>query len=456
MNTPQANAAELSRRDFIRGGSAAATLLGMFGAVELKAEGPGSAEVKKVTRPKVKVGVIGLGPRGREIVGTLQLQAEADLAAICDHYPAMLRRSAANAPEAKQVEDYKAILGDKEIKAVVVATPSHKHRDIAIEALKAGKHVYCEAPMATTLEDARAIAAAARDALGQVFQPGLALRSDPQRQFLLQFVRSKAAGDPLMARAQWNKKQQWRLAASTPEREKEINWRLDKNVSLGLAGEIGIHQFDMMNWLLKARPEAITAFGGVLYWRDDGREVPDTAQFVFEYPGGVQGIFEATLANSFDGDYEVLYGTYAAILLRGNKAWMFKEVDSPLLGWEVYARKDVFYKETGIALVADATKLIPQSDKPAEESPYANTPLFFALEAFLTNVNDVTTAVEDFKDTYGTDDKKKLAKHLATLKKQPAATWKEGLETAVIAIRANEALMARKRVTLGKELFELA
>ena len=454
MSTQQDNAAEVSRRDFIRGGSVA-TLLGMFGAVELKADTTGSTETKKATGPKVKLGIIGLGPRGREIIGTLQLQPEAEIASICDHYAPMLRRSAANVPGAKQTDDYKTILEDKEIKSVVIATPSHKHRDITIEALKAGKHVFCEAPMATTLDDARAIATAARNAVGQVFQPAHVLRSDPQRHFLLQFVRSGAAGHPLMARAQWNKKQSWRQASPNAERAEEINWRLDKKLSLGLAGEIGIHQIDMMSWLLKQRPTAVTGFGGILHWTD-GRDVPDTAQFVFEYPGGVQGIFEATLANSFDADYEMLYGTYAAIMLRGNKAWMFKEVDSPLLGWEVYARKDVFYKETGIALVANATKLVAQGDNPVEEAPYANTPLFFALEAFLTNVNDVSTAVEDFKDTYGTDDKAKLAKHLATLDKQPAATWKEGLEATVVAIKANEALMAGKRVSFAKELFELA
>jgi predicted dehydrogenase len=368
----------------------------------------------------------------------------------------MLRRSAANAPGAKQTADYKSILEDKEIKAVLIATPSHKHRDIAIEAIKAGKHVYCEAPMATTLEDAKAIAAAARGAVGQVFQPGLPLRSDPQRHFLLQFVRSGAAGHPLSARAQWNKKQSWRQASPNPEREKEINWRLDKKISLGLAGEIGIHQIDMMTWLLKVRPTAVTAFGGVLHWTEDKREVPDTAQFVFEYPGGVQGIFEATLANSFDADYEMLYGTYAAIMLRGSKAWMFKEVDSPLLGWEVYARKDVFYQETGIALVANATKLDVQGDAAKETEPYSHTALALALQAFLNNVNDVGTAVEDFKELFGTDDKKKLEKHLATVKTLPAATWKEGLEAAVVAIKANEALMAGKRVMIGKELFELA
>src|SRR6185369_8864283 len=106
----------------------------------------------------------------------------------------------------------------------------------------------------------------------------------------------------------------------------------------------------------------------------------------------VQGIFEASLANSFDGDYEMLYGTDAAVMLRGTKAWMFKEVDSPLLGWEVYARKDVFYKETGIALVANATKLSPQAES-LEDVPYSKTALGFALEAFVNNVTEISTSV---------------------------------------------------------------
>ena len=452
MTTPR-NAVDLTRRDFIRG-SSVASLMGMLGAVELRAETPKEGERKPAGGPKVKLGVIGLGPRGRDVLSALLLQPDAELVVLCDHYDKSLNRSAGNVPGAKTTADYKTILADKEIKAVIIATPSHQHKEIALAALEAGKHVYCEAPLASTIEDTKIMAAAARAAVGQVFQPGLAMRADPQRHFLMQFVRSGATGHPVLARAQWHKKQSWRQTSPNAEREKEINWRLDKKLSTGLAGEIGIHQMDMMSWLLKAKPTAVTAFGGVLHWTD-GREVADTAQFVFEYPGGAQALYDVTLANSFDGDYEMLYGTDAAVMLRGTKAWMFKEVDAPLLGWEVYARKDVFYKETGIALVANATKLSPAAEN-AEEAPYSNAALALALEAFINNVNEISTAVEDAKDTFGTNDKKKLAKHLATVKTMSAPTWKEGLEAAVVAFKANEALVSGKRVTYEKEWFELA
>src|SRR6185295_19305559 len=123
----------------------------------------------------------------------------AETVAICDTYPAMLSRGAKDAPKAIQTKDYKTILDNKDINAVIVATPTHLHKEIVLAALKAGKHVYCEAPLAHTIEDAREIALAAKAAKKQIFQAGLQMRSDPQRQFLLPFIRSGALGKPVLA-----------------------------------------------------------------------------------------------------------------------------------------------------------------------------------------------------------------------------------------------------------------
>lgn len=453
MNTVESNISDVTRRDFLRG-SSLATLMTLLGGVELKAAAPRNAEGKELIGPKVPLGVIGLGPRGREILDALQRIPEAEIIAICDTYGPMLRRSANNVSGARAVEDYRAILEDKSIQAVLVATPTHQHKEIVLAALEAGKHVYCEAPMANTIEDTKTIARTARAAVGQVFQTGLAMRSDPQRSFLLTFIRSGAIGRFLMTRAQWHKKQSWRQSSPNAEREKDINWRLSEELSLGLIGEVGIHQIDLFNWYLKGLPKAVTGWGEVLCWKD-GRRVPDTIQAVFEYPEGVQGLYDAMLSNSFDADYEVFYGINAAIMQRATKSWLFKEVDSPLLGWEVYAKKDVFYKETGIALVADATKSVKQVEAEAEEPPYANTILTHAMESFLTNVGLVNGAVEDFKATFGSIDKTVLAGQLSELALSPAAGWKEGLEATVTVIQANEAITHRKRIEFREEWFEL-
>lgn len=440
-----------NRRDFLRGGSMAA-VMAMMGGVELAAQTTNAPAASANALPKVKVAVIGLGAWGREIVNTLMRLPQAEVAAVCDNYAAFLKRGGALAPSAKAVADYKEILGDKDIAAVVIATPTHLHKQVVLESIKAGKHVYCEAPLANTIEDARAIALAAKTAPDLVFQAGFQLRSDPQRHFLLPFIRSGALGKNIVARAQWHKKQSWRASSPNPAREKEMNWRLDKELSTGLVGELGSHSIDQAMWYLNARPVAINGYGGILFWKD-GREIPDTVQVVIEFPGGVNMLYDATLANSFDGNYELIYGSDSAVLMRDSKAWLFKEVDAPLLGWEVYARKDTFGAETGIALVAGASKM--KSDKPVEILPFTNTPLWFALGNFLRSSSDVSIARKDFVDSFGADDPDSLKEHLAKTARQPGSTWQEGYEATIIGIKAHEAIATGKKAALTPDLYEL-
>jgi predicted dehydrogenase len=459
MSQPENDEAGFNRRDFLKGGSFAA-LMTMMGGVQLLAQPTNAVDTSmKFDLPKVKVGLIGLGPWGREILDQLGRLEQADVAAICDNYPAMVRRSASKAPQAAQVEDYKAILDNKDIQAVVVATPSYLHKDIALAALKAGKHVYCEAPLAATVEDARDIALAAKNSIGQVFQAGLQMRSSPQRIFLLPFIRSGALGKSIMARSQWHKKQSWRASSPNADREKVINWRLNQATSPGLIGEIGIHALDQAGWYFNVEPVAVTGFGSTMLWKD-GRNVPDTVQTVVEYPEGLRLSYDATLASSFDGEYELLSGSEATIMMRFDNvgkevAWMFKEVDSALLGWEVYARKDNFYKETGIVLAAGSSKQTALVDKPAADAPAALPPLYYALEAFLSNCAEVSAAVEDFKTMFEVRDKAALATTLRSLTPRPYANYQDGYAATVLALKANEAVNGNKRIELNKEWFEL-
>jgi len=286
---------DFNRRDFIKGSSFAA-LMTMMGGVELMAQPATERKLSTLgPKPKVKVGLIGLGPWGRELLDQLGRLEQADIAAICDSYPAMVRRSATKAPGAAQLSDYQEILSNKEITSVIVATGSHEHKDIVLAALAAGKHVYCEAPLANTIDDARTIALAAKAAAGQVFQPGLQGRSDPQRKFLYPFIRSGALGKSVMARAQWHKKQSWRQVSPNGDREKAINWRLDQATSPGLVGEIGIHAIDQAAWMLNLTPVAVTGFGSTMLW-DDGRDVPDTVEAIIEFENGIRMNYNASLA----------------------------------------------------------------------------------------------------------------------------------------------------------------
>jgi predicted dehydrogenase len=433
----------------------------MLGGVELfRPRAAGAAESETLHGPPVNLAVVGLGVWGREILTTLTRVPEANIVAICDTYPAFLRRAGKFADKAEQVADYQKILDNKEIKAVFIATPTFKHRELAVAALQAGKHVYCEAPLATTIEDARAIALAAKNTPQLVFQAGLQNRSEPQRAFVLTFIRSGAIGKPLMARAQWFKKESWRQTAPNPDREKELNWRLDQATSLGLVGELGIHHIDCDSWFFNAQPVAASGFGAIRHW-NDGRTVADTVQSIIEYPEGLTECWEGTLANSFLGNHEVFCGSDAAIMMREQRAWLFKEVDAPLLGWEVYAKKETVCEETGIVLRAGASKSTDEAapTKPGETPPPpppTKTTLEWALGNFLTNVNNLSAAVEDYTALFDIKDKAALAKALAEVKLQPAASYKDGYDATVTVIKAQEAIVKATRIAFSKEWFELS
>jgi predicted dehydrogenase len=428
--TPNRDRGALDRRDFLKR-SSLAPLAAMVG-IEIRPPrtetSPGRPTYSRLRgTEQVSFGLIGFGEWGREIASTLDRIPNARVAAVSDSFPLMLQRAQRAVAGAEVHEDYRRVLDDPAISAVIVATPTHLHRQIAVDALSAGKNVYCEAPLAHSIEDARAIAEAARGASGQVFQTGMLYRSNPQHREVFQFIRSGALGRATYARAQWNRKQSWRRPPATRDREQELNWRLNSEVSLGLIGEVGIHQLDTLSWILQRNPLSVTGFGQIMHW-SDGRQVPDTVQALVEYPAGLHFTYNGTLTSSFDGEYDMFYGSDSTIMMRDSKAWMFKEVDAPLLGWEVYARKDRFYRESGIALVADATQLDAQGIDPTADDPNVESPLYYALEEFIDN------------NLHGPF--------------PSSAGYKVGYDATVAAVKANEAITGNQRVQIEPALFD--
>lgn len=421
------NSDSLDRRNFLKK-SSLGTLAGMMVTGERIPTEKRPQTRKSSGNDRLNMAVIGFGTWGREVAATIGRIEEASLAAVCDTYEVMLRRAQRSHSGISTHLDYREILDNPDIPAVVVATPTHLHRQIVIDALDAGKHVYCEAPLASSIDDARAIARAARAATGQIFQGGVMYRTEPQYRSVFQFIRTGVLGRTVMGRAQWHVKDSWRRTSPSGSRERALNWRLDAELSTGLVGEIGIQQLDTANWIMGSLPVAVTGFGGVLFWRD-GRQVADSIQTVLEYSSGERMIFDASLVSSFDAMYDIFYGSDATIMLREGKAWMFKEVDAAELGWEVYARKDKFYKETGIALLANATKLDALGQDPTADDPNAETPLRHALHAFVENY---------FFGPY-----------------LPVMDYQKSFEATVVAIKANEAVSGNTRIEFLPEWFEI-
>ncbi len=424
---------KLSRRNFLKK-STLGTLAGSVATTGAMASGQ-RIPVEQFVRSQsdapddlVACAVIGFGAWGREISKAIDEIEDTELTAICDNFPLMLRRAQRAHPNARREADYRTILDDDSIKSIFIATPTHLHREIAIAALEAGKHVYCEVPLAHTIEDARAIAQAAAARPDQIFQCGLLYRTEPQYRSVFGFVRSGALGRPAMTRSQWHYKDSWRRTSSSTQRANDLNWRLDDNLSLGLIGEVGIQQIDTTIWMLGDLPTSVSGFGTVAFWKD-GRDVADTVQSILKFPGGEHMMYDATLVSGFDAMYDLLYGSDSTIILRDNKAWMFKEVDAPQLGWEVYARKDRFYKETGIALLANATKLEALGQDPTADDPNAKAPIWHAIKAFADNYN------------YGPF--------------EPVVNYQMAYEATVIAIKSNEAIKEGIRIDFLPEWFDI-
>ncbi|HEY3863050.1 MAG TPA: Gfo/Idh/MocA family oxidoreductase [Verrucomicrobiae bacterium] len=464
-----------NRREFLKNASFA-TAMAIMGGVELRAsETPGAAPAapdpaltKIPATPPINIAVIGLGEWGREILVQLgkintdpkrEKQNNFPVVAICDNYKNAFRRAAQHAPDAKQYEDYTQLLADPKVQGVIIATPTGTHKAIALAAIAAGKHVYCEAPLANTVEDAREIAKAARPLVKTLFQAGLQQRSHPQIEFLLPFIRSGALGVNIMVRAQWHKNTSWHTAAASAERDAAINWRLVQATSTGLLGEEGIHQIDSVCNFLKGRPRAVTGWSSTIRSYDDHRSVPDTVQAVFEYPHGVNFFHDLTICNSYENAYEVYLGDESAMMMRDFKAWLFKESNAALGGWEVYARHDQFYGATGIALVAGASKQTTLAGSAESFNPYDQIPLYYALDCFTDRAGRLTAEVASQTEIYGeTLDLNTLAEYLKTvpaLNAKPIATWQDGLDATIIAIKANEAALHKQKIVLEKEFFEI-
>ena len=369
---------------------------------------------------EVPVALIGAGRQGRAILAELQKIDQVRIAAVCDVVQSRLRSGLRRARGAKGYADSRQLLErERDLGAVFIATPTHLHRQIAADALGAGLHVYCEAPLASTVQDARAIVAAARES-GKILQPGLLARSNPIYRLARSFFRSDAIRRAVSIHAQHHRKTTWRTPAADPRDESALNWRLDPARSIGLTGEWGTHQFDVAHWFLGRYPERVTG-GGSIRLHDDGRTVPDTIHCDLHFADGLRMGYDATLANSFDSRFEMFYGSNATIKLAGNAGWMFKEADAPTQGWEVYASTERFHNEDGITLIADATKLAKQG-KLKEGIGLPNPPLYYGIVDFLK----------------------------AAFEQGPiVCSPEEGLRSAAVGIAANRAIVSGEPVEIA-------
>lgn len=367
---------EPDRRTFLQSAAVAAA------AFALEAPLPAAPRLAAGQAP-IKVGVIGAGRQGKAILTELAKLETAQVTAICDDVPGRLRAGARRLRGVETFDDGAQLIASANVDAVVIATSTHAHKEHALLALAAKKPVYCEAPLAHTLDDSKAIVRAAR-AAGVVFQAGLLARSDPIYELAWGFHKAGVLATLVALRAQDHQKTSWRFPGDDAATEAALNWRVDAARCAGLPGELGTHQFDVLHWFVGQYPTAVRGRGAVRA-HADGRELADTVHCTLRFEGGLDLSWSGTLGSSYEGRYETIAGSMGTMKLGWTAGWLFKEAEAPTQGWEVYANRESFWNDTGITLIADATKLAKQG-KLKEGVGLPNPPLYYALADWLASL----------------------------------------------------------------------
>jgi predicted dehydrogenase len=257
--------------------------------------------------------------------------------------------------KAQAYRDYRALLDRKEIEAVVIATPLHLHAPISIDAMQAGKHVFCEKAIAYSMDQAKAMARTARETK-RILQIGHQRHYNPIYHQAYQLIQEGAIGRITHVRARWHRNGNWRRPVNDPKFERLLNWRLYKEYSHGLLTELASHQTDVINWFLGSYPIAVMGTGGIDYWKD-GREVYDNVEVIYEYPNGVKVVYTSITANAYDGYGEWFMGDKGTIVLtEENKGLLFREPRAGKLEWEDDASTVQVDGRTAITLQARPTR----------------------------------------------------------------------------------------------------
>ena len=295
---------------------------------------------------RVRMGYIGLGNRGDQVHDAFLEHGDNVTAAVCDlrddYMDFAIRKSRATPTK---YQDYRKLLDDKGIDAVVVATPDHWHAIMFVDACHAGKDVYVEKPLSLTVSEGRRMVEVASETK-RVTQVGIHRRSSKFLQDAAEIVRSGAIGRVTVAKA-YHITNEWpngigNLPDTAPPSESEwdqwlgpapkvpynrnrefYRFRWFYNYSGGQLTNFGVHYMDMMRWCLgQDAPKSVTAIGG-RYAVNDNREIPDTLDVLWEFEGPTLVTFSQYNANSAPGNVQnsemEIRGTKGTMYLHGTK-----------------------------------------------------------------------------------------------------------------------------------------
>ena len=257
----------------------------------------------------LRIALVGAGRAGLVHGRTLaQGVRGAVLVGVADPDPRSLAEAVAELGCERSWEDPLAAAADDDVDALVIASPTFTHAPVAIRAAEAGKHVLCEKPLASTVEEGRKVEAAAA-ASGATFLMGFMRRFDARWAEAEERVRAGEIGDPVFVRSTG------RGPGLPPE------WAWDPDRSLGLIGEVNSHDLDTVRWMSGREVEAVHAVGRAVKRPDIAERYPGFVDLVvatLELTGGGLGQVDGACPAGYGYDARVeVYGTEGTLLLGG-------------------------------------------------------------------------------------------------------------------------------------------
>jgi predicted dehydrogenase len=285
----------------------------------------------------IRYGIIGVGDRGQHDLDLFATNKTVDIAAVCDVYAAKIDQVKTKYPNAQAFKDHRALLDRKDIDIVQITTPDHWHSTIAIDALNAGKDVYCEKPLTLKIEEGPPIVKAAR-VNERVCQVGMQQRSGKHYlQAKAEYIDNGKLGKITLCRTWWhgNTYHLRKAPASLQTQPSNLdwarflgpirwrdydpqqyyNWRAYLDFGGGQVTDLFTHWIDVVHMFMGQEiPFSAQAAGGVYNYKD-GRTAPDTINVLLQYPGEYTATFEATLAPGITGEAIEICGTEGRLLI---------------------------------------------------------------------------------------------------------------------------------------------
>lgn len=459
---------KLDRRDVLKGLSTVPAL-GLFGYAWARERAFKEARVQETvaaaTTPgdlqPINVALLGAGAQGQVLTDAMLRIPGLRFRAVCDVWTEYNQRRVVNSlarfnHEVNGYEDYREMLDkEKELDAVVVATPDFWHAQHTVDCLKAGKHVYCEKSMSNTAEGARSMVVAARET-GKLLQIGHQRRSNPRyvhcRDKLLR--EANILGRIVTIYGQWNRGVTPDLGA--PDRyvipdarlkqygyrsmHQFRNWRWYKGLGGGPIVDLGSHQIDIYGWFLGVNPTHVMASGGNLYYDPQTHEWHDTVVAIYDYDtplGPAKAYYSTQTTNGSRGYFENFMGDQGTLLISESEVnypgQLYRDPNAP--AWDEWVQKGYIglpqVKEASAQTASGAIADVRESVAPDEH----NVPVTLRDPYHQPHLQNFFNAIR------GT----------ATLN-CPA---EEGYRSAVAVLKVNEAIDAGTRLAFDSADFEI-